>query len=187
MAFDNQGRRWPVTAVLVGGNVVTGIRTKEKDGYWAVQLGLGRKHIKKKAGKTAFLHIREVRVAEEEAGKRKVGEEIKAVEVFKMGDRVKVTGWTKGKGFAGGVKRWHFKGGPRTHGQSDRERAPGAMGMTTRPGRVFKGKRMAGRLGNAKRTVKNLVIEEINEAEKTVKIRGLVPGARGGLLMLEKG
>jgi large subunit ribosomal protein L3 len=184
-AFDDQGRRWPVTTVAVGGCVVTAMRTK-KDGYCALQLGLGQKQTKKGAKRLAFLHVKEVGVDESDLANIKIGDEIKAGEIVKAGDQVKVTGWSKGKGFAGVVKRWHFKGGPRTHGQSDRERAPGAIGMTTTPGRVFKGKKMAGRLGGQRRTVKNLSVVGWDEEKKILTVRGLVPGAKNGLLIVEK-
>jgi large subunit ribosomal protein L3 len=185
-AFDEKGQRLPLTIVAMGGCVVTGIRTDKKDGYFALQLGIGQKKMKKKAKKTAFLHIKEVRVTEDDLRGVKPGDEVKAGEVLEVGDKVKVTGWTKGKGFAGVVKRWHFRGGPRTHGQSDRERAPGAIGMTTTPGRVFKGKRMAGRMGGNQRTVKNLLVMGWDGEKKRLMIKGLAPGVKGGLLILEK-
>jgi len=103
-----------------------------------------------------------------------------------VGDKLKVSGTSKGKGFAGVVKRWHFAGGPRTHGQSDRERAPGSIGQTTTPGRVYKGKHMAGRLGGKQVTVKGLKILEIKPEEKLMIISGLVPGRKGGLLKIVK-
>jgi ribosomal protein L3 len=113
-----------------------------------------------------------------------LGDVIKASEVFKPGDVVNVTGISKGKGYAGGVKRYHFRGGPRTHGQSDRERAPGAIGSTTTPGRVYKGKRMAGKMGHEQVTVKNLKIIAVDD--NFILVKGLVPGGRNTLLMLKK-
>jgi len=103
-----------------------------------------------------------------------------------VGDKVKVTGTSKGKGFAGVVKRWHFAGGPRTHGQSDRERAPGSIGQTTTPGRVYKGKKMAGRMGGKKVTVKGLKVVEVKPEENLLVIKGLVPGAKGGKVLVSK-
>jgi hypothetical protein len=113
-----------------------------------------------------------------------VGDVIKASEVFKSGDVINVTGISKGKGYAGGVKRHHFKGGPRTHGQSDRERAPGAIGSTTTPGRVYRGKRMAGKMGNEQVTVKNIRIVAVDD--NFILVKGLVPGGRNTLLILKK-
>ena len=114
------------------------------------------------------------------------GMEIKIGEVFNPGDIVSVSGISKGKGFQGVVKRHHFKGGPRTHGQSDRERAPGAIGSTTTPGRVYKGKRMAGRMGQDRVTVKNLKVVNINSEKNTLTISGLVPGGKNSLLVIKK-
>lgn len=105
---------------------------------------------------------------------------------FSPGDHVQVTGTSKGKGFAGVVKRHHFKGGPRTHGQSDRERAPGSIGQTTTPGRVYKGKRMAGRMGGNRVTIKGLEVSSIDPNNNTILVKGLVPGALRGLLLLSK-
>ncbi|MBM3205468.1 50S ribosomal protein L3 [Candidatus Shapirobacteria bacterium] len=105
---------------------------------------------------------------------------------FKPGDLLKVTGWSKGKGFTGVVKRWGFAGGPKTHGQSDRQRAPGSIGQTTTPGRVFKGKKMAGRSGGAKVTISGLVLMEIEEKEKLLLIKGLLPGNINGQLIVKK-
>jgi len=111
------------------------------------------------------------------------------VETFaglKPGDLVKITGISKGKGFVGVVKRWHFKGGPKTHGQSDRQRSPGSIGQTTTPGRVYKGKKMAGRMGGKKTTLKGLTVMEINEKEKLLLVKGLVPGAKNSELLIQK-
>lgn len=103
-----------------------------------------------------------------------------------IGDKVKVTGISKGKGFAGVVKRWKFAGGPRTHGQSDRERAPGSIGQTTTPGRVYKGKKMAGRMGGKRITIKGLKVVEIKPEENILVVKGLVPGNKGGMLKISK-
>jgi large subunit ribosomal protein L3 len=106
--------------------------------------------------------------------------------MFKAGDLVQIEGISKGKGFAGGVKRYHFSGGPKTHGQSDRHRAPGSVGSTTTPGRVFKGLRMAGHMGARKVTARNLVVVDVDQAKNIVLLKGAVPGAKGGILLIEK-
>lgn len=118
--------------------------------------------------------------------KIKTEPDLKLKKIFKSGDKVKVTGWSKGKGFTGVVKRWRFKGGPKTHGQSDRERAPGSIGQTTIPGRVFPGKKMAGRAGGARVTVSGLSVFDIDEKNHLLLIRGLVPGPRNGRLIIRK-
>lgn len=186
-------RRLPVTRVTVGPCVVTQIKTLARDGYWAIQLGFGNRkakntskslqgHLNKNQNYPRFL--KEVRMEEEPTFK--VGDVIRAVDIFKVGDIISVTGKSKGKGFAGGVKRHHFKGGPRTHGQSDRERAPGSIGQTTTPGRVFKGKRMAGRMGNETVTVKGLRVVSVDAETNTIEVAGLIPGPRNSLLILKK-
>ena len=114
------------------------------------------------------------------------GVKVDSLEGFQLGDLLKVTGWAKGKGFTGVVKRWNFKGGPKTHGQSDRHRAPGSIGQTTTPGRVFKGKKMPGRSGGQKVTLSGLVLMEINEKEKLFLIKGLLPGSSNGKLVIKK-
>lgn len=114
------------------------------------------------------------------------GKESKLNELFKQGDFVFVTGISKGKGFAGVVKRYRFKGGPRTHGQSDRERAPGSIGSTTTPGRVLKGKRMAGRLGHQRVTVKNLLVAKIDTEKNILYVKGAVPGIKKGVVEIKK-
>ncbi|OGM89584.1 50S ribosomal protein L3, partial [Candidatus Woesebacteria bacterium RIFOXYD1_FULL_46_19] len=115
-----------------------------------------------------------------------VGDTIAASDIFSVGDIIQVTGTSKGKGFAGVVKRWGFAGGPRTHGQSDRERAPGSIGQTTTPGRVFKGKKMAGRMGGERVTLKNLQIVSVNPETNEIEISGPVPGIPGGLLVIKR-
>ena len=191
-----EGRRVPVTKVVAGPCVVTQIKKEDKDGYWAVQLGFGEKRIKNVAKpmqghlrgvikeKKAPRFLREIRLESEPTFK--VGDIVSASEIFKVGDIIQVTGTSKGKGFAGVVKRWHFAGGPRTHGQSDRERAPGSIGQTTTPGRVLKGKKMAGRMGGERVTLKNLQIVSVNPETNEVEISGPVPGVTGGLLIVKK-
>ncbi len=190
--FLNDGERIPVTEIQAGPCVVTQVKKA------AIQIGIGEKkeknvkkpvlgHIKKAGLKIAPRFLREVRIVGEEADTNlKPGSLIKVGEVFKPGDVVDVTGTSKGKGFSGVVKKWGFAGGPRTHGQSDRERAPGSIGSTTTPGRVLKGKKMAGRKGNQQVTVKNLKIFEINEEKNLLLVKGLVPSAKRGLLIIRK-
>jgi len=138
------------------------------------------------SGSPAVKIPKQVRNDTKRVGSVRVGEEIKVGDVFKIGDKVMVTGISKGKGFAGVVKRWGFAGGPRTHGQSDRERAPGSIGQTTTPGRVHKGKKMPGRMGGERVTIKGLKIIEIDEEKDLLVVKGLVPGAKKGLLIIKK-
>lgn len=185
--FLENGIRTPVTKIQVDGNVVVDIKTSEKHLYSALQLGLGQKKISKKSKnkKTNYKFLKEFRM--DTSGNSTLpsrGDTIKASQVLKPGDLINVTGISKGKGYAGGVKRYHFKGGPRTHGQGDRERAPGSIGQTTTPGRVYKGKRMAGRMGHEKITVKNLQVVQVTD--EYILIKGLVPGGKNTLLMLRK-
>lgn len=183
--FLENGFRIPVTQIQVGENVVVRVKTKEKDKYSAIQLGFGRKKNKKENHKTTPLFLREVRFADSDLSSvPPLGTKILATEVFKKGDVVDVVGVSKGKGYAGVVKRHHFKGGPRTHGQSDRERAPGSIGQTTTPGRVYKGKRMAGRMGHERVTVQNLKVVDVDE--ERIWIKGLVPGSVNSLVMVKK-
>lgn len=183
--FLENGIRIPVTKLGVDGNVVVSLKTLARDKYSAVQLGFGKrvKARPAKSLKSVYNFIREVRMADAES-LPVIGDIIKASAIFKPGDIINVTGISKGKGYQGGVKRHNFKGGPRTHGQSDRERAPGAIGSNTTPGRVYKGKRMAGRMGHDRVTVKNLLIEFVDD--NYILVKGLVPGGRNNLLMLKK-
>ena len=182
--FLENGFRIPVTQIQVGGNVVVRVKSNEKDKYSALQLGFGSGIAKAANLKASPQYLREVPINDSEIPTLTPGTVIKPIEVFKPGDIVDVIGVSKGKGYAGVVKRHHFKGGPRTHGQSDRERAPGSIGSTTTPGRVYKGKRMAGRMGHDRVTIKNLRIVEVNE--DNIWIKGLVPGAINSLVMVEK-
>lgn len=192
------GQRVPTTTVLANPCIVTHIKTQEKDGYWAVQLGTHARKIKNitkpllghlkgaiKKQKMAPSYLTEVKLENEPQG-IEIGMEITIAEVLSPGDTVDVTGITKGKGFAGGVKRWGFSGGPRTHGQSDRERAPGSIGQGTSPGRVRKGKRMAGRMGTQRKVAKNLKVLSTGGESNEVVLSGLVPGAIGGMLTIKK-
>ncbi len=191
--FLTDGSRIPVTMVEVMDNPVVMIKTQAKDGYTGVQLGYGTKkhpnksasgHIKGAKLEKAPLFLREIRVADDASDLPTVGDVITAEMVLKPGDIIDVTGMSKGKGFAGGVKRHHFKGGPRTHGQSDRERAPGSIGQTTTPGRVYKGKRMAGKMGNEQVTMLNLEVVDVEGS--MVLVKGLVPGIKKSLVIISK-
>jgi large subunit ribosomal protein L3 len=189
--FDKHGRMIPVTKIQVRPNYVVQIKNEEKDIYKAVQIGYEEKKKPTKPlighSKQANLdftpkHLREV----ESDGELKAGEKITLDRVFRPGVLVDVRGLSKGKGFSGVVKRWGFAGGPRTHGQSDRERAPGSIGATTTPGRVFKGLKMAGHMGDRETTVEGLEIIKTDDEKEEVWIKGSVPGARGTLLLVKK-
>jgi len=191
-----EGRRIPVTKIVVGPCVVTQIKKMDKEGYWAVKLGFGTRSTKNTSKalqghlKTSLKDkqlprtLREIRLDKEPEGLT-VGDSVLASDVFKLGDIVSVTGTSKGKGFAGVVKRHHFAGGPKTHGQSDRHRAPGSIGQGTTPGRIYKGKRMAGRMGDETITLKNLQIVAINDTGE-IEVSGLVQGITNGILLLKK-
>jgi large subunit ribosomal protein L3 len=183
--FDDAGNTVPVTVVHVGPCFVTQIKTEEKDGYEAVQIGFDEKK-PKNLNKTLLGHLNKAGVPSLRFLKEfknfsnselKVGDEIKA-DVFKAGDVVKVTGTSKGRGFTGVVKRHHFRGGPVTHGQSDRLRAPGSIGQSSYPSRVFKGIRMAGQMGNKQKSVLNLRIVKVDSEKHLLFIKGAIPGAR---------
>jgi len=187
--FSGDGKVEAVTAIEAGPCVVTQVKTKDKDGYNAAQLGFGetkrlnspqRGHLKELG---QFKYLREFRVADTEG--IKVGDRID-VSLFKEGDLVNITGVSKGKGFAGVVKRHHFAGGPKTHGQSDRQRAPGSIGSTTSPGRVLKGMRMAGHMGSSRVTARNLEVRKADLARNLLLVKGAVPGAKNGLLLIKK-
>ncbi len=184
--YDSRGRRVGATVVEITPNYVTQLNAT------SVQLGFGTKKSVKKPqighAKAAGLDqkirwFREVKVEGEDT---KPGTEIKLDQVFSIGDAVKVTGTSKGKGFQGVVRRHGFHGGPKTHGQSDRHRAPGSIGSGTTPGRVYKGKKMAGHMGNEQVSVKNLEVVGINKEQNLLVLKGAVPGATGGLVMMTK-
>ncbi len=192
--FLENGTRIPVTYVDVAGNTIVSVKTADKNNYFAIQLGMG---IKKKASKALLGHakgagletapyfLREIRIdGKESESLPNPGDKLNPSEVFQPGDVINVTGTSKGKGFAGGVKRYGFHGGPKTHGQSDRHRAPGSIGQGTTPGRVYKGKKMAGRMGNEQVTVRNLKIVEVTPEQ--ILIEGLVPGVLGSYIVINK-
>ncbi len=181
----------PVTVIEAGPCFVTQIKTIQADGYPAIQLGYGETRIKrlskgiqghlKRHGLPALRVLREVRLKNVED--YTVGQKLLA-DVFATGERVDVIGTSKGRGFQGGVKRYGFRGGPKTHGQSDRERAPGSSGSGTTPGRVYKGVRRPGHMGNRRVTVSNLSVVLVDPERNLLAVRGGVPGAKGGLLLI---
>ena len=190
--FMPNGKRLPVTFIEAGPCWVTGII--DTGSYKSLQLAFGtRKHIKKaqeglmkKAGLTEKPRfLRELRVASIPEGMA-VGAKISVGDVFAVGDAIRVVGTSKGKGFAGVVKRHGFAGMPRTHGTSDRERAPGSVGQTTTPGRVYKGKRMAGRMGNERVTVIGLEVVAVDNEKNLLTVKGLIPGGCNGLVIVQK-
>ncbi len=180
--YNQRGYRVPVTIIKAEPNVVL----DAKNGRATLGLGAKKKIKKPQSSLVAKVgvapkFIREVKLE----GDIKIGDKIN-VSIFSPQDAVKVTGTTKGHGFAGGVKRWGFHGGPKTHGQSDRHRAPGSIGQTTTPGRVFRGKKMAGHYGNKKITVTGLEIIEVDEANNLLIVKGAIPGFRNGYVIVEK-
>jgi len=190
--FDENNRIVPVTVVLAGPCIVTQIRTQENDGYAAVQLAFGaidpRKVTKPvaghfaKAGVTPRRHLVELRTTD--AGEYEVGQELTA-EVFEAGAIVDVVGTTKGKGTAGVMKRHGFHGLGASHGTQRKHRSPGSIGACATPGRVFKGVRMAGRMGNARVTTQNLTVHSVRAEDNLLLIKGAVPGAKGGLVLVK--
>lgn len=195
--FDKEGNQIPVTLVEAGPCQVLQLKTKEKDGYQAVQVGFkkieatarpprpsakraSKKKIKKTMKGKEFRHLREFRLLESETSNLKP-EDVIDVSAFQEGDIVKVSGLSKGKGFAGVVKRWGFHGRAATHGTKHEKRAPGSIGATT-PERVLKGKKMAGRTGTERITVKNLKIVKIDKENNLLAVKGAVPGRKGALL-----
>jgi large subunit ribosomal protein L3 len=190
--FDETGLAVPVTVIEAGPCYVTQVRLPEKDGYSAVQLGFGETKPKRLTGGqlghlkrnnlAPLKFLREFRVKNPEVQE---GDTV-TVAVFVIGEKVDVVGTSKGKGFQGGVKRYHFAGGPRTHGASDRERAPGSRGSGTTPGRVYKGARGAGHMGNDRVTAQSLKVVLVDPERNLIGVRGSVPGARGSLVMVQE-
>jgi large subunit ribosomal protein L3 len=190
--FDDTGVAYPVTLIEAGPCYVTQIRRPEKEGYSAVQLGFSEVHPKRLSGgeighlKTSELpplrFLREFRTKTPDVS---VGDVVK-VDMFAPGERVDVIGTSKGKGFAGSVKRYHFRGGPKTHGQSDRHRAPGSRGSGTTPGRVYKGARGAGHMGDDRVTVQSLKVVVVDVERNLIGVHGAVPGPKGGLVVIKE-
>lgn len=189
--FGEGGKTEAITAIEAGPCTVTQVKTVEKEGYSAAKLGFGE--IKKeKSGKRGkgkdkepvkFKYLREFKI--DESQPVEAGQMID-VSLFKAGDVVDITGTSRGKGFAGVVKRYHFRGGPKTHGQSDRHRSPGSIGSTTTPGRVYKGKRLPGHLGSKRITAVNLEVLEADPARNLLLVKGAVPGGTNALLLIKK-
>jgi len=190
--FDDAGNQIPVTVVSAGPCLIVKVKTEQTDGYDAVVLGYGTKRKNQytkpalgffaKAGVEPVRYLREMRGAG--PAELSVGD-IWTVEVFKPGEKVRVTGTSKGKGFQGVMKRHGFKGGQMTHGQSDRLRAPGSIGQSSYPSRVFKGMRMAGRMGNKQVTTRNVEVVEIDAEKNLIMLKGAVPGPRNGLVIIK--
>jgi large subunit ribosomal protein L3 len=189
-----EGQTKAVTAIEAGPCTVLQVKTEAKDGYHAAKLGFGEISKKKGRAKTEkkgrgkkttpkFKYMRELKI--DASQKVEPGQKID-VSLFKAGDLIDVTGISRGKGFAGGVKRHHFKGGPKTHGQSDRWRAPGSVGSNTSPGRVLKGLRMAGHMGSQQVTTSNLEVVQTDPARNLLLVKGAVPGMTNGLLLIRK-
>jgi len=187
--FTEDGASVPVTVIEVGTNRVTQLRSKETDGYTAVQVTTGSRKASRvnkpiaghlaKAGVEAGRGFWEFRIDESEAERFQVGGEIK-VDIFEAGQIVDVRGISKGKGFQGGVKRHNFRTQDATHGNSLSHRAPGSIGQCQTPGRVFKGKKMAGHMGNAKCSAQNLEVVRVDSERNLLLVKGSVPGSRGG-------
>lgn len=191
--FDERGDVVPVTVIEAGPCYVTQVRSAERDGYTAIQLGFGetkpRRLTRGQLGHLqrnnlpALRYLREFRIREGEPDVEE-GQQINA-DVFEVGDRVDVIGKSKGRGFQGTIKRHGFRRQPKTHGQSDRERAPGSIGAGSTPGRVIKGMRMAGRMGNDRITMQNLEVVVVDAEKNLIAVRGSIPGTRGGIVMLK--
>lgn len=188
--YGKNGEVIPITVIQAGPCTITQVKTRDRDGYEAVQLGFEeadkklnsplKGHLKELGN---FKHLSEVKALNIENISRgmKVG-----ADMFKEGEKVNIIGTSKGKGFAGGVKRHHFHGGPKTHGQSDRTRAPGSIGSTTFPGRVWKGLKMAGHLGNATVTQRNLEVIRVEPSQNLLLVKGAVPGHNNAVLFINK-
>ena len=190
--FDDDGAAVPVTIIEAGPCFVTQIRNVDKDGYSAVQLGFQETreknltkgqlgHLKRVDGKK-LRYLREFRTKTPDV---KIGD-MMDVSQFEKGFHVDVVGISKGKGFAGTVKRYNFAGGPKTHGQSDRHRAPGSVGATTTPGRVFKGKKMPGHMGSRRVTSQNVEVVLVDLENNLIGVNGSVPGPKGGLVVIKE-
>ncbi len=190
--FSPDGEVTPVTVIQVGPCTVTQIKSVASDGYNAVQLGFGEKKPQrtkkpllghfKKSGKGPFAVVREVRV--DDVGEFELGQEVSA-DIFQVGELVHVVGKSKGKGFAGTIKRWNFSRGPMSHGGMNK-RAPGSIGCSATPARVVKGRKMPGQMGNRRATVKGLMVVDVRPEENIILIRGAVPGGRNGVVFIKK-
>ncbi len=187
--FGEKGNAEAATMIEAGPCTVVQVKTPESDGYTAAKLGFGTakklNSVQKgqSKGLGEFKYLREFRM--ETAEDVNVGDKLD-VSLFKPGDKITVTGISKGRGFAGGVKRHNFRGGPKTHGQSDRHRGPGSIGSGTTPGRVYKGTRMAGHMGDDRVTVRNMEVLQADVERNLLLVKGAVPGAKNGLLLIGK-
>ncbi len=191
--FDEDGTVVPVTVIEAGPCFVVQRKTSAKDGYEALQVGFERRplakfnkpekgHLEKHGSRSGFTYLREIRV--EDAQAYEPGQEL-TVAQFAIGDRLAVTGTSKGRGFAGTVKRWGFRVGPMSHGSMS-HRAPGSIGASAYPSRVIKGKKMPGHMGNARVTVRNLEVIDVRPEENLLLVKGAVPGPCRGLLFIRK-
>lgn len=190
--FSPDGEATPVTVIQAGPCTITQIKSVESDGYNAVQLGFGERKPQrtnkpllghfKKSGKGPFAVVREVRV--DDVGEFELGQEVSA-DIFQVGELVNVVGRTKGKGFAGTIKRWNFSRGPMSHGGMNK-RSPGSIGCSATPSRVIKGRKMPGQMGNRRSTVKGLMVVDVRPEENIILIRGAVPGGRNGVVFIKK-
>jgi len=190
--FAEDGKVVPVTIIDINEVYVLGKKDESKDGYSSLVFAKGKKNKSTKSmlGITKVLkfipkYIMEGRVSIEDQKKYEVGKSV-PLDLFKQGEMVDVSGTTKGKGFQGVIKKWGFHGGPRTHGQSDRQRAPGSIGAGTTPGRVFKGKKMGSRMGGRIKKIKNLEVVVVDKKNGLIAVKGAVPGNRGSLLLIQK-
>ncbi len=190
--FDGNGLAIPITLIEAGPCFVTQIRTAENDGYSAVQLGFEEVKPKRLSGgelghlkRNDLPPLKFIREFPAKDPQVKEGEKV-TVDLFTVGERVDVIGTSKGKGFQGGVRRYHFHGGPRTHGASDRERAPGSRSSTTTPGRVYKGARGPGHMGDDRVTSQSLKVVLVDAERHLLGVRGAVPGPRGGLVLINE-
>ncbi len=190
--FDVSGVAIPITLIEAGPCFVTQVRSTETDGYSAVQLGFDEVKPKRLTGGELghlkrnnlppLRFLREFRAKDPQVNE---GDQVN-VSLFTVGERVDVIGISKGKGFAGAVKRYHFRGGPRTHGASDRERAPGSRSSTTTPGRVYKGSRGPGHMGDDRVTAQSLKVVLVDVERNLIGVRGAVPGAKDGLVLINE-
>jgi large subunit ribosomal protein L3 len=191
--FDDNGNVIPVTVIQAGPCYVTQVRTADRDGYIAIQLGFGETkpqrltkgqlgHLQRN-NLPALRHLREFRIKNGEVDVAE-GQQVRA-DVFAKGERVDVIGKSKGKGFQGGIKRYHFNRQPKTHGASDRTRAPGSAGSNTFPGRTWKGKRFPGHMGSERVTTENLEVVVVDPERNLLAVKGSVPGANGGIVMIK--
>ena len=193
--FDEGGEVVPVTIIEAGPCFVTQKKTVDQDGYAAIQLGFEEVKPKRltqpqqghlrRNNLPPLRHLREIRMSENELGEYEEGQKI-SIGIFEAGEIVDVIGASKGRGFAGVVKRYGFRGGPKTRGQSDRQRAPGSIGQGTTPGRVHKGKRMPGRMGNQRVSAQSLQVVLVDPQRNLLAVKGSVPGARNGLLLIKE-